>query len=871
MRVSMLHRQPGRPRSYTDPTMEVAAKPRSVWRLLTLRRVLLVLAPLLVFGTLLAQTRGGSTPADEALRALNSGRYDEVETILAGQNDVRSIALRARAHVERGRYAEAEKLLAGPAKAQPTSDAALELGLLQKLLGRRAEATRTLERVLELEEPGSLAESLRLARAAHALALLTSDAEIFQESNSHFRNANQLAPNDAVVNAEWGWLFLEKAQRVEAKQSFEIALKSDEGNALAQLGLARVLFEEEPPEAKAMLERALKTNPNFVRAHLVAAEVALDERRRDEAKASIDAALEVNPNHLEARALRATSAWLEGNEAEFERLAKEILQLNPTYGEVYRIAGDHAARNYRFDEAVGLTRRAVSVDPENIRAHGELGLHLMRTGDEAAARTSLEKADQADPFVESGLLTRNLLVALDELDKFETITDGKLVFKFHPNEVGVMREYAIPLAKESLAALEKSYQFEAQGPILVEMFPRHDDFAVRTLGLPGMIGALGACFGRVVTLDSPRARPPGDFNWGETLWHEMAHVITLQMSNNRLPRWLSEGTSVFEERRARPEWGREMDVPFAQALQEDRLLELADLNEGFSDPRLISLTYYQSSLVVEHLIETYGEPRFHQFVRAYGKGLETEEAVKEAFGVSLDQIQTAFDARLEKQYAPVHRALARPETKESTSLEDVKALAAANPGSFGIHMQLGIKLSEAGETAAAIQAFEKAAELLPQATGESNPHAMIAAVALKAGDTARATRAMEDQLKIDHSDVETARKLVSLIEPMGDKARLEAAYRRVVDIDPFDARAQAGLGRLALERKDAQTAVRAFRSALATNPPDRATAHTDLAEAHLAAGQRDEARTQALAALEIAPSFARAQDLLLKIIAPGGA
>ena len=73
------------------------------------------------------------------------------------------------------------------------------------------------------------------------------------------------------------------------------------------------------------------------------------------------------------------------------------------------------------------------------------------------------------------------------------------------------------------------------------MFPKHDDFAVRNVGLPGMIGALGACFGRVVTLDSPRARPPGDFNWGATLWHELAHVITLQMSKNRVPRWLTEG------------------------------------------------------------------------------------------------------------------------------------------------------------------------------------------------------------------------------------------------------------------------------------------------------------------------------------------
>jgi tetratricopeptide (TPR) repeat protein len=401
------------------------------------------------------------------------------------------------------------------------------------------------------------------------------------------------------------------------------------------------------------------------------------------------------------------------------------------------------------------------------------------------------------------------------------------------------------------------------------MFPRHDDFAVRTLGLPGMIGALGACFGRVVTLDSPRARPPGDFSWGETLWHEMAHVITLQMSNNRLPRWLSEGTSVYEERRARPEWGREMDVSFAQALDQGRILKLADLYEGFSDPRMISLAYYQSSLVVEHLIETYGEPAFHQFIRAYGRGVETDEAVKEVFGAALDEIQTAFDARLEKQYAPLRRALQRPETKETTSLEDLKALAASNPDSFGIQVQLGLKLQEAGETAAAIQALERAAALVPNATGENNANAMIAAIALKAGDNTRAIRALEAVLAVDHTDIESARQLLTLVEPLGDAARSETAYRRIVEIDPFDARAQAGLGRLAMRRKDGSTAVRAFRSALATNPADRATAHTDLAEAYLMLGETDNAKQQALAALEIAPAYERAQDVLLKVV--GGA
>ncbi len=833
--------------------------------LVTLPRAVFVVAPLVIVGTLIGQTRQGASAADEALRALNQGRYQEVDQLLASQTDARAFALRGRALIEQGRYADAEKLLAGPAKAQPTSDAALEFGLLQLIVGRRAEATQTLRRVLNLD-PRTAADNLRLARAAVALARETSSTELFKEANErYFRQAERLAPGDPIINAEWGLLFLEKYELDEALKSFQIALKSDDTNVAARVGLANLLSEQNPPNAKAAIEQALKVNPNSVPAHLFVAESALDDRRLDDARASIDTALKVNPNSLEARSLQAAIAFIQGRDAEFERMTQEILKINPTYGDVYRTAGDHLARQYRFDEAVVMTRRALTIDPNNARAKADLGLQLMRAGDEAAARTSLEAAYQGDPF-QSSLLTKNLLQVLDELEnEFETITDGKIVMKLHKGEVGVMREHALPLAKEALATLEKRYGFTAQGPILVEMFPKHDGFAVRTLGLPGMIGALGACFGRVVTLDSPKARQPGDFNWQETLWHEMAHVITLQMSKNRIPRWLSEGTSVFEERRARPEWGKETDIAFAQALSEGKTLTLADLNNGFSDPRMITIAYYESSLIVEHLIDTYGEPKFHDFIRSYARGLDDEQALKEVYGASVEEIHKAFTARIAKNYAGMLRALKRSDVKEVETIDALKALAAANPESFGIQMQLALKLSEGGDSAAAIATAERAAKLLPTASGENNPHRVIAEMALKAGDKPRAIRALEDLLKIDHSDVESARKLVSLVEPLGDAARTEAAYRRVVDVDPFDGKAEAALGRLALRRKDSATAVRSFKSALAANPADRASAHTDLAEALVASGQLKEAKTETLNALELAPSYDRALDLLLKI------
>ena len=836
--------------------------------LLSVRRACIAWVLLLAAGTVPSAQQGGGKPAaptsSPAARALNAGQFEEVERLLKSATDPASIALRARAQIAQGHYQEAQTLLTPAASAQPDSDAALELGLLELYLGKRADGIRRLRVLTGRLSPRSARDFFRLAQAASALATFQ-DAQAFKDANSYFRDANKLAPNDPDINAAWGELFLDKHNPADAMKSFQEALRVDDSHVGALIGAAEVNTGMNPPAARAALERALKINANSVPALLLQAELALDDRERDRARESIKKALAVNPNSLEARSLDAAIARLEDKAAEFDRVAQDVLKINPGYGEVYRVAGDHLARNYRFDEAVTLVRRALTLDADNTRAYSDLGTHLLRTGDEPGARVALERAFKGDAFDQT---TFNQLDLLDTIDKFVTITDGDIIMRLDPAEVGVMREYAMPLAKEALGTLQKLYDFKVTGPILIEMFPKHDQFAVRTIGLPGFIGALGACFGRVVTLDSPNAREPGEFHWGETLWHEIAHVITLQMSKNRLPRWLSEGISVWEERRARPEWGREMDMSFAQAINEDKVLKLKVLNEGFSDPRLISLSYYQASLVVDHIVDTYGEPKLRDLIRSYGEGLETEAAVKESLGVSLDQLQEGFDARLEKQYATLRKSLQTPKVESKPTPDDLKKLAETNPESFAVQMQLAVALHQAKDPKGAIQALERAAKLAPTATGDNNPNKMIAAIAGEMKDEPRQIQALDALLKVDASDVESARQLAKLLDSVKDDRRSEEAYRRVIGIDPFDRDAQTAYGRLALKRKDNDAAVRAFRAALARNPPDRAQAHVDLAEAYVSAGQAAEAKKEILAALEIAPSFEKAQDLLLKIAQP---
>ena len=791
-----------------------------------------------------------------AERALVAGRYDEVERLTANATDEPSSVLRAKALIARGEYAAAEKVLAPLASASPGGSATLELGLLQFYLGRRSEARRSMQLVLMAEPRNPTARDFaRAGRAARALGQ-------FQEANSYYREAIGAAPTDAAIDAEWGELFLEKHQWGEAARSFQAALKSQPDYGPAHLGLARALAQENPPAAERAAQRALELNPSDVGAHLFFAESALMEDNKAAARESIRKARSINPNSLEAHALDAAVNYVEGNDAEYKAAIATALKINALYGEAFRVVGEVAARYYRFDEAAEQTRRAIAIDRENPRAQADLGSHLMRTGDERNARRALETAFRIDPY---DAVTYNLLQLLDQLDTFQTITDGDLVIKLHPDEVGVMREYVPALARQAMDALSKRWNFTPKGPILIEVFPRHDDFAVRTLGLPGMIGALGACFGRVVTMDSPKARPPGDFSWAATLWHEIAHVITLQLSDQRIPRWLSEGISEYEETRARPEWFRNMTVPFVRAMESGEVIKLRELNSGFQDPRTISLAYYQASVLVEHLVQKFGEEALRAFVASFAEGIDTETAIQRVFKTDIDALQTSFDAYINERYGGLRRALAVPAGfNPDQPLDRLKAAAAEHPDNYTVQVALGRAL-RSSDPGAAMQAFERAIKLAPMITGEESPYSQIVEIALAQGDKARAAQALETMLQYEHTAVDAARQLVQLLEDEKDPARARNAIQKIVAIDPFDSASHSALGRMALASGEAPDAVRNFRVALAAGPVNRATAHTDLAEALLLTGNRAEAKREALAALEIAPTYERAQDILLKL------
>jgi len=293
-----------------------------------------------------------------------------------------------------------------------------------------------------------------------------------------------------------------------------------------------------------------------------------------------------------------------------------------------------------------------------------------------------------------------------------------------------------------------------------------------------------------------------------------------------------------------------------------------NLPDAFKRPESLALAYFEASLLVEHLVEINGEAGLRTLLAAYAGGAKDTEAFAKAFGRSVDAVEASFKTFVDQRYGALSKAMADPPSRVAADdLQALRARAAQAPGNFASQLTLGSALVKAGDFAGARAPLERAAELAPQASGSGSPHALLAEVAERSGDTDRARRELRQLLLADHANVNAARKLAVLAgtTPAGTDDR-DYALRLIADLDPFDAAVHVQLGRRLVEKSSWQPALIEFQAALALGPPNLAEAHTDLGEVLFRLGRKDEAKRHIMTALQEAPSYARAQDVLLAIL-----
>lgn len=641
-------------------------------------------------------------------------------------------------------------------------------------------------------------------------------------------------------------LLLERYNAPDARTEYRAVLVRDSVNARAWLGLARAAAFEGQDDAASLAERSVAADSSYAPAQLFLAQVRLEAEQYDSARVSAERGIALDGELVEGWGTLAAVAWLSDDRDGFATAEQRALALDPRAARFYVTLADAAARHRRYADAVRFAEQARSLDSLNARAWGVLGINQLRLGRMAEGRTSLTQAFARDPF---HVWHKNTLDLLDQLAGFRTVETARFRIVASPRDAEFLGTILGPLLEEAYDSLAARYDYHPPTPVRLELYSRHADFSVRTIGLTGM-GALGVSFGTVLAMDAPAARPAGSWNIGSTAWHELAHTFTLGLSAHRVPRWVSEGLSVVEERRARAGWGAHASVAFVAALHRGELLPIARLNEGFtrpSGPGQLSLAYYQASLVAEMLERDFGMEAIRVLLRSYAEGMNDDAALLHAIGLTTDSLDGRFDHWLRQRFAAPLAALA----------DDDAAL-------FGNALPVAGAALEGGNLPLAVELFRLARDRFPEYGDANGPNGGLALALFAAGDTVGGLAALAT---VTHQD-ETA-GAANVLEARVHAARFDTvaaltALARATWIMPEDVDLRRHRAALSAAIGDHRGAVAERRALAALAHTDPLSARTDLAEALLAADEPAEARRELLTVLEAAPRYERAQALLLE-------
>ncbi len=664
----------------------------------------------------------------------------------------------------------------------------------------------------------------------------------YQDANREFRAAVTEDDRSALYRVRWGMLLHERFNDADAEGLFKEALMRDPRDARAYLGLALVSADGFDDHAIDWVHKALAIDPRLVEAHELLASLELEDSRVGPATHEADAALALANDALDAMAVHAAIELIEDRSPEswFAR----IRAINPTYGEGYALVAHHLILHLRYRDAIDYYRKAVAADPELWPARSQLGITLMRLGEDEEARAELVRCYEAGYRNEE---TVNSLRLLDsEAQNFVTYKDATTVLRLAKKEADLLYPYVLPELKRDIADYERKYHFKLPGPVQVELYPDHEDFAVRTLGMPGL-GALGVTFGEQIAMDSPSGRKPGDFHWAATLRHEMSHVFTLTETDHRIPRWFTEGLAVHEETQASPEWGDPMTPDIVVALRAKKLLPVDDLDRGFVRPEYpaqVQVSYFEAGRICDYIQSRWGVETLNGMVHSYGERKSTRETIAQNLKLSPEAFDKQFQAWL---YASVAATLA--------SFDEW-------------HQRLAelVQLSQAKQYGAVASQGEAVIRLYPDYVYDQNAYELTAQADIAEHRPQAAIEVLQAYQGRGGHQPETLKELAQLEEAQGHPAQAAATLDRINYIDPaYDEELHRHLGSLWMQLRNYAGAIREFHAVLALQPLDKASAEFDLAQAYFAAGQHEAAEDAVLASLEVAPGYRPAQKLLLQI------
>ncbi len=728
-----------------------------------------------------------------------------------------------------------------------------------------AGANRRLVEISSLLErhPPSYQDGTDLVALGQALLLLGVEPRLILENC--FQHAEKLTPAPREAFLASGELALDKHDFKLAAEAFAAGLKQFPDDPDMNAGLAQA-FETSNREAMGkFIETALKTNPRHVPSLLLLADHLIDAEQYDEAEKQLDIVLMVNPNQPEALAYRAVLAHLRNDFAQEQQLREEALKFYRLNPQVDYLIGLKLSQKYRFTEGAAAQRRALAFDPEYLPSRRQLAEDLLRLGQDDEGWRLAQAAHDQDAY---DVTAYNLVMLHDLMVKYQTLTNADFIVHMSAHEARLYGDRVMELLGRAKETLCRKYGVQFDQPTTVEIFPEQKDFAVRTFGMPGNPGYLGVCFGSVITANSPASQAPTPANWEDVLWHEFCHVVTLTATKNRMPRWLSEGISVYEERQADPAWGERMNLAYREMILHGELTPLGKLSSAFLDPSNsvhLHFAYYESSLVVEFIVQKFGFGTLQNILGDLRDGSGINQAIA-ARTVSLPELEKQFDtfARDQAKNLAPRTDLEKPPDHPSET--DALIWKTAHPNNYYLRFRAAQELMEAKRWTEAKPLLESLAESYHGESHGENPYWLLAVTQRNLQETNAELTTLKKFAAQESDFQDLYARLIELSEAQTnwpDVTKYSGSFLAInpLVILPYRAMAEAGIA----TGNDGQ-AIMACRKWLWLDPPDPAAVHFQLARLlHKSGGAETESKRQVLEALEETPRFRDAQRLLLEI------
>ncbi|HUD98428.1 MAG TPA: tetratricopeptide repeat protein [Bryobacteraceae bacterium] len=655
----------------------------------------------------------------------------------------------------------------------------------------------------------------------------------YQEAEHAFESLVAAHPRNAEYRVQMGRLFLERFNATEAAKLFNEALAIQPKQADALLGLALVAAQTFEAQATYFAHQALDADPHLVEAQELLARLELEDNDPVKAAEEAHKALAMSRNAIQAKAILATIDWLND---------KTDSPWDPHSGPAYETAGRIFVLNRRYEEGIQLFRKAIAAQPDLWSAHSQLGINLMRLGREQEARAELEPAYE-NQYADAA--TTNTLRLMDSYKNFITYKTDRTILRLHKKEAELLHPYFETEMLRALSTYDKKYGYHLDRPVQVEVYPDHEDFAVRTMGMPGL-GALGVTFGYVVAMDSPSGRPPGTFHWATTMWHELSHVYVLNMTNFRVPRWFTEGLAVHEETAVSPEWGDRLDPHVIMAIKDKKLLPVAELDRGFvrpTYPAQVVVSYFEAGRMCDFINQEWGWPKLLAMIHDFAAGASTPEVIEKELGIKPEEFDKRFMAALDRDTKKTVDGFDDWRKGLKKVAEEYKAEDYANM----IRDGAGIR------------------DTYPDYVEPGNVYQLLADAYVAKGDKKAAIDELERYAKVGGRSPDTLKQLATLLEEAGNKKEAAAVLDRLNYINPIDEELHRRLGNLWLGLGNTAGAIREYQAVLAKSPTDPAASHFDLAKAYRSANRPDAAKDELLLSLEAAPGFRPAQKMLLEL------